>query len=70
VAHGEAGLASGLINTSQQIGGAVGTAVASTVLASHFKSLIWEGRSLPDALTNGCGVCWNSGGSFARPESV
>jgi EmrB/QacA subfamily drug resistance transporter len=35
----EAGLASGLINTSQQIGGAIGTAVASTVFASHLKSL-------------------------------
>jgi EmrB/QacA subfamily drug resistance transporter len=39
VAEREAGLASGLINTSQQIGGAIGTAVASTVFASHLKSL-------------------------------
>jgi EmrB/QacA subfamily drug resistance transporter len=34
----EAGLASGLINTSQQIGGAIGVAVASTVAAEHTKS--------------------------------
>src|SRR5437660_5624962 len=44
VAEREAGLASGLINTSQQIGGAVGTAVASTVFTSHFKTLIKQGR--------------------------
>jgi EmrB/QacA subfamily drug resistance transporter len=53
VAEREAGLASGLINTSQQIGGAIGTAVASTVFATHFKTLVHEGRSVPDALTHG-----------------
>jgi EmrB/QacA subfamily drug resistance transporter len=55
VAEREAGLASGLINTSQQIGGAIGTAVASTVFASHFKALVKAGRSVPDALTHGYG---------------
>jgi EmrB/QacA subfamily drug resistance transporter len=55
VAEREAGLASGLINTSQQIGGAIGTAVASTVFTMHFKSLAKEGRSAPDALTHGYG---------------
>jgi EmrB/QacA subfamily drug resistance transporter len=34
VSHDEAGLASGLINTSQQIGGAIGTAVISSVAIS------------------------------------
>jgi EmrB/QacA subfamily drug resistance transporter len=34
VSHDEAGLASGLINTAQQIGGAVGVAVCSSVLFS------------------------------------
>jgi len=34
VSHDEAGLASGLINTSQQIGGAIGTAVVSSVAIS------------------------------------
>jgi EmrB/QacA subfamily drug resistance transporter len=53
VAEREAGLASGLINTSQQIGGAIGVAVASTVFTSHFKSLTAEGNPLPEALTGG-----------------
>jgi MFS family permease len=35
VRHSEAGIASGLINTSQQIGGAVGVAVATTVAATY-----------------------------------
>jgi EmrB/QacA subfamily drug resistance transporter len=58
VAEREAGLASGLINTSQQIGGAIGTAVASTVFATHFKTLVREGRSVPDALTHGYGYAF------------
>ena len=58
VAEREAGLASGLINTSQQIGGAIGTAVASTVFTTHFKSLAKAGRSVPDALTHGYGYAF------------
>jgi EmrB/QacA subfamily drug resistance transporter len=53
VAEREAGLASGLINTSQQIGGAIGVAVASTVFTSHFDTLVSEGNPLPEALTGG-----------------
>jgi hypothetical protein len=53
VAERDAGLASGLINTSQQIGGALGVAIASTVFTSHFDSLVREGRSIPAALTGG-----------------
>jgi EmrB/QacA subfamily drug resistance transporter len=40
VSHDEAGLASGLINTAQQIGGAVGIAVCSSVSLTHFNHLI------------------------------
>ena len=45
----EAGLASGLINTSQQIGGAIGVALASTVFTSHFD----HQRLTPKLLTDG-----------------
>jgi MFS family permease len=48
----EAGLASGLINTSQQIGGAISVAVASTVAAEHTKSF-HAGLNDPAALTAG-----------------
>jgi len=53
VAEREAGLASGLFNTSQQIGGAIGTAIASTIFISHFKSLRIEGKSFAEAHTGG-----------------
>jgi EmrB/QacA subfamily drug resistance transporter len=53
VVEREAGLASGLINTSQQIGGAVGVAVASTVFTSRFNSLVTDGDAVPVALTGG-----------------
>jgi sugar phosphate permease len=53
VGHHEAGLASGLLNTSQQIGGAVGVAVASTVFATHFGHELASGADQPAALTSG-----------------
>ncbi len=49
----EAGLASGLINTSQQIGGALGVAICSTVAFTHVKTLLASGHSQPEALTSG-----------------
>jgi EmrB/QacA subfamily drug resistance transporter len=48
-----AGLASGLLNTSQQIGGAVGIAIASSVAASHTQALLHTGVHAPAALTGG-----------------
>jgi EmrB/QacA subfamily drug resistance transporter len=53
VAEHEAGLASGLLNTTQQLGGAIGVAVASTVAASHFKTLEHAGSAHAAALTGG-----------------
>ena len=49
----EAGLASGLLNTSQQLGGAIGVAIASTVAATHLKTLLGQGRAASAALTGG-----------------
>jgi EmrB/QacA subfamily drug resistance transporter len=44
----EAGLASGLINTAQQIGGAIGVALCSTVFTSHFDHKPFTPKLLTD----------------------
>ena len=49
----DAGLASGLINTAQQIGGAVGVAVASSVAVSRITHLLATHHSQAAALTSG-----------------
>jgi MFS family permease len=53
VAEKQAGLASGLLNTSQQLGGAIGIAIASSVAAGHTKALHDAGNAAPVALTGG-----------------
>jgi EmrB/QacA subfamily drug resistance transporter len=53
VAPEEAGLASGLINTNQQIGGAIGIALASTIIATTKNDLLKSHHAFPFALTSG-----------------
>ena len=53
VAEHEAGLASGLLNTSQQLGGAIGVAIASTVAATRLSHLLGQGKAPSVALTGG-----------------
>ena len=43
----QAGLASGLLNSSQQLGGAIGIAIASSVAASHTQTLLHAGSTRP-----------------------
>ena len=49
----DAGLASGLINTSQQIGGALGIAVLSSVAVAHTTGATKAGDAVTQALTSG-----------------
>jgi MFS family permease len=53
VAEHQAGLASGLLNTSQQLGGAIGIAIASSVAAAHTQAMVHGGVGAPQALTGG-----------------
>jgi EmrB/QacA subfamily drug resistance transporter len=49
----EAGLASGLLNTSQQIGGAIGVALVTTIFTTQRNDLLKTGHNAPFASTSG-----------------
>jgi EmrB/QacA subfamily drug resistance transporter len=53
VSNQDAGLASGLINVSQQIGGALGTAIVTSIAVSRYNDLLDLGNSEAAALTGG-----------------
>ena len=61
----EAGLASGLINTSQQIGGAVGIAILSTIAVSTTTDDLTAGVAQPVALTEGFQHAFWAGAAIA-----
>jgi MFS family permease len=61
----EQGLASGLINTSQQVGGALGLAVLATIATSHTEDAVASGTNLPQALTDGFQYAFLGGAAIA-----
>jgi EmrB/QacA subfamily drug resistance transporter len=61
----EAGLASGLFNTSQQIGGALGIAALSAIATSKTEDGVAAGTPLPKALTDGFEAAFIWGGVVA-----
>ncbi len=68
VTPNEAGLASGLINTAQQVGGALGLAILGSIATSrtnHVLASSAPGSGLPHALTEGFKVAFAVGAGFA-----
>jgi MFS family permease len=64
VASSDSGLASGLVNTTQQVGGALGLAVVATLSTSRTESLLADGVSTASALTDGYHLAFGIGGGL------
>jgi len=64
------GLASGILNTSQQVGGAIGLAILSAVYVSAFKSDLLRGTSMATAKVHGFSSGLHVGAGLAIGAAV
>jgi hypothetical protein len=68
--EGQAGLASGLVNTSRQVGGGLGIALLITLATQHTTHLIGGGQAVPQALTNGFRLAYLIGAGLTAAAAV
>jgi EmrB/QacA subfamily drug resistance transporter len=66
----ESGLASGLVNTSFMMGGALGLAILASLAAAHTDGLLVSGTNSADALTGGYHLAFGVGAVFAGASSL
>jgi EmrB/QacA subfamily drug resistance transporter len=70
VAPSEAGLASGIVNTSFMMGGALGLAILASLAAARAGALVAAGESTPAALNGGYHVAFILGAIFAATAAL
>ena len=70
VAPEDSGLASGLLNTTQQVGGSLGLAILSTVSTTRVTNALHEGAALPVALTHGFTAAFTVAGLLCGAGAV
>jgi EmrB/QacA subfamily drug resistance transporter len=68
--EGQAGLASGLVNTSRQVGGGLGLAILVTLATQHTSHLIGTGHGVPQSLTDGFRLAYLIGAGLAAAAAL
>lgn len=68
--HRQAGLASGLVNTSRQVGGSLGIALLISIATWYTSRLIGRNTAVPEALTQGFRVAYLIAAGFAFLAAV
>ncbi|HKS44957.1 MAG TPA: MFS transporter [Amycolatopsis sp.] len=70
VRAGDAGLASGLFNTTQQVAGALGLSVLAVLAASRTEGLLAKGVAAAPALTSGYHVAFWTGAALVAASAL